>query len=186
VKLVQLDWEDQIPSLLDNRIDIIMSSMSITKPRQFRVAFCTPYLRIGQMALVRAEDSHRYLLGFPVVPRGVIGVKKATTADFLVQQEFPRSKRKEYSNGEKAARALAKKQIDLFITDATAVWWLAAENESKALAAVPIMLSDEHLAWAVRKDDSDLLNKVNAAIEKWQKDGTGTSTIKRWIPSFHQ
>jgi polar amino acid transport system substrate-binding protein len=184
IKLVEVDWEDQIPKLLEGRTDIIMSSMSITKPRQFRVAFCTPYLRIGQMALVRTPDSHKYLLGFPAVPPGVIGVKKATTGDFLVQQEFPRSKRKEFSSPEQGARALIKGQIDLFIADATAIWWLAAENEAKGLTAVPIVLSEEHLAWAVRKSDTDLLDKINAALEKWQKDGSLNATIKHWVPAF--
>src|SRR5882757_559527 len=33
VKFVVLDWSDQIPDLLDGKIDIIMSGMTITKTR---------------------------------------------------------------------------------------------------------------------------------------------------------
>src|SRR5215471_14493718 len=33
IQFVELSWEDQIPALADGRIDIIMSSMSITRAR---------------------------------------------------------------------------------------------------------------------------------------------------------
>ena len=61
---------------------------------------------------------------------------------------------------------------------------ITEENEAKGLSAVPIPLSEEHLAWAVRKSDTDLLAKINAALEKWQKDGSANATIKHWVPAF--
>lgn len=184
VKFIELDWEDQIPSLLNGKTDIIMSSMSITTARQMRVSFCAPYLRIGQMGLVRRENLGQYALGFPIQPAGVIGVKKATTGDFLAQQEFPRSKRKEYATGDEAARALVKKRIDLFISDETLVWWLASENEANGLAPVPIRLSDEQLAWAVNKTNTDLLSAANSALAKMQQDGRATGFLKHWLPAM--
>jgi len=123
VQFVEIKWEDQIPALVDGRTDIIMSGMSITRARELRIAFAKPCLTIGQMALVRREDAYRYTLGFPARSPGVVGVLKATTGDFLVQQEFPLSERKAYKSGEQAAKALMKKRIDLFICDAPTVWW---------------------------------------------------------------
>jgi ABC-type amino acid transport substrate-binding protein len=185
VKFVQLDWEDQIPALLDGKTDIIMSGMTITKTRQFRVDFCAPYLLSGQMALVRRTDLNRYALGFPMTPPGVIGVEKGTTGQFFVEQEFSRYKHEAYSSGERAVKALKKKQIDLFISDAPTVWWLASENEADGLASVPILLTDEQLAWAVSKSDPELLATINQALHKWQQDGEATQLIKRWLPNFH-
>jgi polar amino acid transport system substrate-binding protein len=184
VKFVELDWEDEIPTLLDGKIDIIMSSMSITTARQIRVAFCDPYMQTGQMALIRRESMYEYAFGFPVAPQGTIGVKKATTGDFLVQQEFPRSKRKEFSSGEDAAKALIKKRINVFVSDATLVWWLASEHEADGLTPVPTLLTNEQLAWAVRKSDTNLLASANTVMAKWQKDGTAMGIIKRWLPGF--
>lgn len=182
VKFVELDWDDQIPALTEGRTDIIMSGMSMTRPRQFRVEFAKPYFTVGQMALVRRTDAGKYALGFPTWPQGVIGVKQSTTGDFLVQQEFPRAKRKYYDTGEKAAKALAKKQIDLFISDSPTVWWLEGLNEATGLVAVPILLSEEYLAWAVRKSDAALLEAANRTLEKLHQNGQGAQIIKRWIP----
>lgn len=184
VKLVEVKWEDQITALAEGRTDIIMSGMSITLARQLRVAFSKPYLAAGQTVLVRREDANQYLLGFPSRPQGSIGVLKATTGDFLVQQEFPRNKRRKFKTPMEAARALAKKKIDLFVCDVPIVWWLASVNEIEGLVPVKILLSEEQLAWAVRKSEPELLESVNRALEKLQKEGRATAIIKRWIPMY--
>jgi ABC-type amino acid transport substrate-binding protein len=184
VTFVELAWDEQIPALADGKIDIIMSSMSVTRARQFRVAFAKPYLAIGQMALVRRTDVSKYALGFPLKPPGVIGVKKGTTGDFLVQQEFPGSKRKYFNSGEEAAKALAKGKIDLFISDSPTIAWLEGMNTEIGLAAAPTALSEEFLAWGVRKTDTNLLDSVNAALDKLQQTGRATAIIKHWLPNL--
>ena len=47
VAFIELPWEEQIPALLANKTDIIMSGMSITKMRQVRIEFSRPYFRTG-------------------------------------------------------------------------------------------------------------------------------------------
>jgi len=184
IKFVEVDWEDHFTALTENRTDIIMSSMSITRPREFRAAFAKPYLGIGQMALVRREDAYKYTLGFPARPEGHIGVTKGTTGDFLVQQEFPHAKRKNYTSAEKGAKALAKKQINLFISDSPTIWWLEGMNEDSGLVAVPVHLTQERLGWAVRKSDSELLESVNRALDKLHVSGEDAAILRRWIPRF--
>jgi polar amino acid transport system substrate-binding protein len=184
IKLVEVDWEDQIPALADGKTDIIMSGMSITLARQLRVEFSKPYMLVGQTVVVRREDATKFALGFPIEPQGSIGVLKATTGDFLVQQEFPHIKRKAYDSPEDAAKALTKKKIDMLICDSPTAWWLASMNEIQGLVVVPIYLSREPLAWAVRKSDPDLLTSVNGALDKLQADGRATAIIKRWIPLY--
>jgi ABC-type amino acid transport substrate-binding protein len=184
VQFVEVDWQDEIPALADGRTDIIMSSMSITLARQIRVAFAKPYITIGQTVLVRREDSGQFVFGFPVNPKGTIGVLKATTGDFLVQQEFPQNKRKTYDSPLDAAKALEKKRIDMFICDSPTALWLEGMNEEEGLVVVPVALTHEDLAWAVRRSDSDLLSSVNNALDKMQADGSALAIIKRWIPLY--
>ncbi len=183
IKFVELDWEDHFTALTENRTDIIMSAMSITRARQFRAAFAKPYLGIGQMALVRRVDAHKYDFGFPTRPEGYVGVRKGTTGDFLVQQEFPHAKRKHYATAEQGAKALAKKQISLFISDSPTILWLEGMNEEAGLVAVPIQLSQESLARAVRKSDTELLESINRTLEKLHASGEAAAIIRRWIPN---
>lgn len=182
VEFVEVDWEDQIPKLIKGDTDIIMSSMSITRGRSMHVNFSAPYMKVGQMALVRGEDRGRYLLGFPPGMSVSVGVKRGTTGDFLVQQEWPKAKRKAFKDGDDAAKALLKKKIELFIADATLIWWLSGTYEAQGLTSLPYMLSDENLAWAFRKGDEELLKKVNEFLRSSQSDGRFDDIMRRWLP----
>jgi ABC-type amino acid transport substrate-binding protein len=180
IVFVEVPWESQIEALNAGRTDIIMSSMSITPARRFIVSFSQPYSSVGQMALVRREDSQQYVFGFPLIPKGSIGVIKGTTGEFLVQRDFPKAKRKTFSSGEEAARTLAKKNLDLFISDSSLIWYLAATHSAEGLSVVPIALTEEQLAWAVRKTDDTLLASVNDFISQSKQDGLLLKVLRRW------
>jgi polar amino acid transport system substrate-binding protein len=180
VTFVELPWPELIDGLEANKIDIIMSSMSITRARLTRVAFSDPYLRVGQMALVRADARFS-----PGSQNGqTIGVKKATTGDLLVQQEFPRAKRKYFDSGDEAAKALLKKKIDLYISDSTMIWFLAGKHEAQGLVTAPMVLSDETLAWGMRRSDAQLQESVNKALKSMITQGEVKKVLRRWIPKF--
>lgn len=184
ITFVELAWEDLIDALNDGKIDIIMSSMSVTRARQFRVAFSEPYLRTGQMALVRASELARYGLIVDSLANRTIGVRKGTTGDLLVQQEFPRAKRKYFKSDEDGAVALSKGKIDLFIDDSTMIWYLGGVYEAKGLAVVPHVLSNEILAWGTRRSDDPLRESANAFLKKIQASGELNRILHRWIPKF--
>jgi ABC-type amino acid transport substrate-binding protein len=177
---VELPWEDQIEALAAGRIDIIMSSMSITTARRFVLDFTRPYLVVGQLTLVRREDQGQYALGFPIRPPGTVGVLKATTGEFLVEREFPKASRKAFASGTDAANALKKKKIDLFISDSTLIWYLAGMHAADGLSAVPLALSEEQLAWGTRKGDEKLLAAANEFIQKSSQDGSLKRILQRW------
>lgn len=184
VQFVELAWEDLIDALNDDRIDIIMSSMSVTRARQFRAAFSVPYLRIGQMALVRANDKFNSGLLFKSLADRPVGVRKGTTGDLLVQQEFPRAKRKYYKSDDEGALALSKGKIDLFIDDSTMIWYLAGVYEAKGLTVAPLVLSEEVLAWGMKRPDSALQASANAFLKRIAASGELDQILHRWIPKL--
>jgi ABC-type amino acid transport substrate-binding protein len=79
-----------------------------------------------------------------------------------------------------AVRALLKKKIDLFVSDSTLVWYLAGQHGADGLTVVPIALSEELLAWGVRKGDDALLASVNAFVAAAAKDDTLNRVFRRW------
>lgn len=187
VRFIELDWQDQIPALLENRTDIIMSGMSITKMRQIRIAFSEPYFRTGQMALIRKRDAHRYPHGYYSIfgwtVRIVIGVVKGTTGESFVKENFGRAKKIiSYQTAKEGAKALAGGGIDMVIHDAPIILMLAAENESKGLVPLPSLLTEEYLAWGVKKNDVELLRSANSFIKTYKKDGRLHEIVNRWIP----
>jgi ABC-type amino acid transport substrate-binding protein len=181
VVFVEVDWKDQTDALVDGKTDIIMSSMSKTQARNAVMSFTSPYLKIGQMALVRREDRNKHLLGLNIRTDTKVAVLKGTTGDFLVQREFPKAKRKTYASGLDAARALTHGNADVLITDSTLVWHLAGTYAAEGLTVAPVILSEEVLAWAVRRGDDQLLGAANDFIAHASQEGTLAKTFRRWM-----
>jgi len=184
-RFVVLAWDDLIPALLEKRIDIIMSGMSVTKLRETRINFTAPYLKAGQMALVRNQDLSLYPSASSIKnTQSRVGFMKGTTGDFLVQKEFQLTTRKvPFTLTKDAVQALIEERIDMVIGDAPVIWWNATAKEPQGLMLIPIFLTEENLAWGVRKADTALLESANRFLETWKSSGKLKSTIKQWIPS---
>jgi polar amino acid transport system substrate-binding protein len=183
LRFVELEWEDQIPALLENRIDIVMSGMSITPLRKVRVDFTLAYFESGQMALIRRKDAARYSTGlFSFATSSAIGVIRDTTGEYFVETQFSSVPKKVYKNSSAAVKDLIKKEIDMFVHDAPMVLYLASENESKGLTVLFARLTQEPLAWAVRKEDVGLLESANNFLRSSNESGKLSKIIKYWIP----
>lgn len=183
LRFVELGWEDLIPSLFRGKIDIIMSGMSITPARQLRVSFSQPYLRLGQVALVRRNEMAKYEVGL-LNTNGRVGVQKGTTGEQFAQQYLTRAAIVTFSTAEKGADSLAKREIDVFIHDAPINWWLASTHEADGLAVINTLLTDEYFAWAVSKNDTQLLAEVNQFIEKNHTGGQLQAIVRKWLPNL--
>jgi len=111
-----------------------------------------------------------------------VGFVKGTTGDFLVQKEFQLARKIPYSSPKAGAQAMVEKRIDFFIHDAPIIWWLASEREVEGLTPLPSLLTEEFLAWGIRKDDTTLLKSANILLNTWKNDGRLIKLIKHWMP----
>lgn len=183
VQFIELNWDQQIPALLDNRTEIIMSGMTITQMRMVRIAFSDPYFRSGQMALVRIENANRFQLGYRSIAQSKsVGVIKNTTGQYFIEKDFPRIKRVSYNSSADAVTALQNNRIEVFIHDAPIILNMAAKFETAGLVAVNTMLTDEYLAWGIRKDNQGLLEEANTFLSILKDRGRLLPMVKRWIP----
>jgi len=182
VELVDLPFGKLIPALLSSDIDIIMAGMSVTPIRSLQISFSTPYMKVGQMALVRREDRAEFANPSDIVmSHKTAGAQENTTGQFLLVQEFQNAQKRFFPTPEKGAEALRHKEIDLLILDSPYVLWLARKNEG-TLTPIPALLTEENLAWGVRKTDVKLLTAANEALEKWKASGELETMIRKWVP----
>lgn len=181
--LVELPWDRQVTDLLAGKIDLIMAGMTATDLRRVRIDFCDPYMRSGQMALVRRKDAVKIKTRDDVLYKSDrIGVKKGTTADGFVQENCPRAQVIQYTVPNDAAVAVRNRRLDAFIYDAPAIWWLASQYESD-LAVVPVLLTTEDIAWGIKPGNDLLKQQVNAILGRWKQDGTLQILLHRWVPN---
>jgi polar amino acid transport system substrate-binding protein len=185
LQFVELPWLEQVPALQDGKIDIIMSAMSITQVRSFYVGFSRPYLRAGLAALV-PEDRVDDFEGPMVLYRasGRIGVQAGTTGEAFVGRFMPLAEPRPFDRGADILAALRAGDVDAVVHDAPVLQWLQREGRAEGLAVAADNLTVEYYAWAVRKDDEELLAAVNAALDGWAADGTLAAAVAKWMPGL--
>lgn len=176
-------FDDLIPALVNGRIDIIMSGMSITPQRERQVDFAQPYLQVGQMALIRANERSQ----FPnrqslVTTRLRVGYVRDTTGAQFVEAHMSNAQRAPQDSVEQGVRALRSGAVDVFIHDAPTIWRIAGNATEEELLGLFWPLTDEYLAWAVRPSDALLLKELNAVLNAAKQNGRLQAILNRWIP----
>ena len=114
---------------------------------------------------------------------GKFGVVKGTTGETFVFENFGDAKKIfRFDTSKKAVEALIYNDIDVFIHDGPIILKAASEYDTEGLATSMVRLTDDYLAWGIRKNDIELLNSANRFIDTCRRDGKLNSIIKRWMP----
>lgn len=186
VTLVKTEWDELWPALRDGKVDVVMSGVSITERRSEKVRFTDPYLRVGQMALVRKKDMAK--LNEPTAMNSAkrkVGVEKNTTGEAYAHRHLDKATIVSFDSVDQGVAAVRAGEVDVFIHDAPTVWRVVGRppHEDPELIGIYKPLTDEYLAWAVRKDDAPTLGALlDGKIDEWTKNGELQAVIDRWIP----
>jgi polar amino acid transport system substrate-binding protein len=181
VKHQPLDWDGIIPNLVAKKIDFIASGMSITPERQKVVNFSIPYWTIKQV-LVAKKDSK---LTVDQVLKGKkrLGVQRGTSEaewlkdtavkkgwDFeLVYYDSAPLAVEDVLNGRIAAAAM---------DDAPA---MDAESKKPVKILGTFGMHDEEFGYAVRKQDTELLNTLNKGLKMLMADPYWDELVKKYL-----
>jgi polar amino acid transport system substrate-binding protein len=184
IEIIETEWEDLGEALEEKKIDMVMSGTSITEQRKKRVNFTEPYLTVGQMAIIRKADYA--VLSDPAAmdrTKSRVGYISRSTGEQWARENLKKAKLHGYTDTKEGVAALEDDQIDFFIQDAPAVWRVTGglTSENPKLAGLYRPLTKEYLAWAVPKDDPELLAQLNQVLEQWKKDGTLEDVLDDWI-----
>ena len=185
VVLVETPWDDLLKALLEDKtIDIVMSGTSITERRKERVDFTDPYLKVGQMVLIRSDEAGRVRNAKALDNKDMkVGFTSNTTSQHYAKEHLTHAQLQGFADAEAGVAALRGGQIDAFIADAPVVWGVMGGFQSKEtqLRGLYTPLTKEELAWAVRKGDDTLRKQLNQVLAQWKKDGTLDDVLDDWI-----
>jgi ABC-type amino acid transport substrate-binding protein len=185
VRVVELPFDQLIAALNADKIDVIMSGLSITDERSRQVLFTEPYLQVGQMGLIRSDDLVLWSQPQTLFTKGrKVGVKRGTTGEQFAREQLPHAAITVFDSIDDATAALAAGTIDIVIHDAPTVWRLTASTATQKAGLMGLYrpLTEEYLAWAVRKQDQDLAARLNQALDTLKQDGTLKRLEGKWIP----
>lgn len=161
-----IEWDGIITSLVTKKIDIIASGMSITADRAKQVSFTIPYWIIKQVMVTKkgADLNLNDILN----GKKILGVQQGTPeAKWLKEQAKAKGynyQLRYYSSSPLAIEDILNGRIDAAAMDDAPAHDAAAKKDVQILGTFG--MDEEDFGYAVRKGDTELLEKVNASLKK--------------------
>jgi len=171
VRIEGMDWNGLIPSLTTNKIDLIISSMTIRPDRQEVVNFSDPYAK-AQLSLLVYKDSPIMEFNDLKGEDRKLAVKKGSTGHTYAIDNLPEKNIVVFNEASECVLEVAQGKADAFIYDALTIY---NNNElhpdTTRTLFEPFQEDYEYWGVAINKEDTKLLEDVNKFIKKHQDEG---------------
>jgi len=182
---VEVSWDGIIPALLAKKFDVIMSSMSITEERMKTIDFSDKYYNTPAV-IVGPKDSD--VSADPASVKGkIVGVQVSTThANYAEKHlESMADSIKTYQTFDEHNQDLVAGRIDAVVGDSLA-FQAFLDSDAGQCCEVKGTLNDiavfgPGVGGGMRKGESELMEKFNAAIKQIREDGTYDAISKKYF-----
>lgn len=185
-EVVTQDWDGIIPALQGKKFDFMIASMFITPERAEKVAFTKSYYKapmthIAQKGANITDFSNEGLKG------KVIGAQSGTTQAEYAAATYPDLEVKLYPTQDEVNMDMINGRLDVQIGDMLPMMDWLSKDGAKCCELVGAPIADpkfigEGAGIAVRKEDTDLLAKLNAAIDAIRASGKYAEINKKYFP----
>lgn len=178
LEITDMAFDSLIPALQSDTIDIVLAGMTVDPERAESVNFTDSYAT-GVQVIIVPEGSD---IASPDDLEGKnIGVQTGTTGDLYCTDDYGQEFVKQFDNGPLAVAALLNGQVDCVVIDNEPAKNYVAANEG--LKILDTAFANEDYAAALAKEDTELYEQVNTAIQELKEDGTIASIIEKYIPA---
>ena len=180
VEFKPIDWNAKEAELGGKRVDVLWNGLTITEPRKEKIAFTTPYLENRQIVIVAANS--------PVKAKAdlagkVVGVQEGSSAVEAIDKDAAGKTLKElkkFGDNVTALMDLSTGRLDALVVDEVVGRYYTAKKPGE------YVILDEHFGTeeygvGVRKDDAELLGKIQKAMDEMKKDGAAARISSEWF-----
>lgn len=176
LEVVDMEFDSIITAVNQGEVTFGMAGMTVTDERKLEVDFTTSYAT-GVQSVIVAENSE--IASIDDLSEKKIGVQLGTTGDIYATDDYGSEFVTQYGKGADAVIALKGGDVDAVIIDNEPAKAFVAENEGLKILDTEYAVED--YAIAVKKGNQELLDDINAALEKLTADGTIDSIIAKYI-----
>jgi len=173
-------WDGIFAGLAADKYDAVMSSVTITDERKKQMDFSKPYINAGQVLVV--QKSLKGVTTLSDMDGMTVGAQIGTTGSFEVEK-VKGVKLKTYDEIGLAFEDLVNGRIQGVVADTPVAADFALQNETYKgkLKIVGEPFTDENYGIAVQKGNTEVLNAVNAGIDKVVGTATYKKIEKKWL-----
>ncbi len=170
-----MNFDSIIMAVTTGKADIGVAGLTITEDRLESVNFSTPYTTAAQVIIVKEGSD----IASPddLVGR-TVGVQLGTTGD-IYAGDIEDATVERYNKGYEAVQALLQDKVDAVMIDSQPANVFVEQNEG--IYVIDEAFTYEEYAIAVAKDNTELLEEINAAIAKLEESGELQAIIDKYI-----
>lgn len=177
LEIEDVAFDSIIPEITSGKADMGLAGMTVTEDRKMSVDFSDTYAKASQMIIVK-EDSD--IAGPDDLKGVIIGVQLGTTGDLYASDlESEGTQVERYNKGFEAVQALTQGKIDAVVIDGEPAKTFVSQTEG--IKMLDEAFTEEEYAIAVKKGNTELLDKINAALETLKADGTLDEIVAKYI-----
>lgn len=173
-EFVEINWDSKLMELESKNIDCIWNGMTITPELEAALSISDPYIKNYQVVVIRAADLEKYTTTESLA--GANLEAEAGSAGETAVQDDEYLSQANYTSVVKQTDALLEVKTgaaDAAVMDYVLANALVGQGDYSDLAVIPeLELSVEEYGIGFRKDDTELTEKVNQAMQELIDDGT--------------
>lgn len=175
LEINNINFDAIIPAVQSGKADMGVAGMTVTEDRLQSVDFTDTYTTTKQVIIVNEENPA--VNGADDLKGKKIGVQLGTTGDIYASDESEAVER--FNKGADAVMALTQRKVDCVVIDAQPAKAYVAKNEGLKILEEDFVV--EEYAIALKKGNTELKDKINAALKEMKEDGTLDNIIKKYI-----
>ncbi|ATB70622.1 polar amino acid-binding periplasmic protein [Sulfurospirillum diekertiae] len=181
VTIENIAWDGLIPSLKTGKIDLIISSMTITDERQKTIDFSIPYAQSNLAILTNKTSGVKSIEDLNQKGKK-IAVKKGTTGHLYANQYLKNAELLVFDKENAAVLEVIQGKADGFLYDQLTIYKNWANHKETTVALLkPFQEKPEYWGVAIKKGNDALKEQVNAFIKQAKNDGTFDALSKKYL-----
>ncbi len=166
-EIENMEFDSLLIALENGQIDAVIAGMTVTDERKEEADFSTPYYEATQVMIVK-EDSDitkaSDMEGKRIcVIQGYTGETCVNDMGYAYEA---------FKKGTEAVMELVNGKCDVVVIDSATARKYVNDNEGLKIVEDPEAFEGEQYAIAVKKGNTELLDKINKVIEEMLADGT--------------
>ena len=180
LEIKDVDFSTIVEGVKSGKYDIGMAGMTVNEERLESVNFSTPYAKGVQVVIV-PEDSPITSID-DILADGAaykVGTQEATTGYIYMLDDVGEDRVVSYKTGNLAVANLLANKVDCVVIDNEPAKAYVAENAGLKILDTEYVTED--YAICVAKENTELLDNINKALEELTADGTVQSIIDKYI-----
>ena len=160
---------NRLPFLKEDKVDIVISTMTRNEERLKEIDFSKIYYVAGQKILVKSDSPHQSVEDLAAANVKVCSGEGSTSEKNLQEKGVAQANLVLFKTYGEAAQALLDGRCDAVSTDDSILFGLAAQNEGIEVRGEAF--TQEPLGIGIKKGKDDLVQFINGVLEAMAADG---------------